>query len=503
MTSRFAKAQPADRRVARFAMLATATLAAVIVAPDPVGAASRHAEGAIETVAPRAAGAPITAIVSLKSQQITIYDADGWVLRAPVSSGQKGRETPAGIFSVIQKEVEHHSNLYDDASMPHMQRVTWSGIALHGGPLPGYPASHGCVRMPYGFAERLFEKTQLGMRVIIAPGDEAPVEIAHPALFSPKPDAGAHAAALAAEAAEAARKADEARIAAVTAEREATRAAVSVRRLEDLKARADAQFAAAEAALSAAFSDKAKARAEDAKGKAAAKVAELQAQWDAAKAELQPKLDALAPAREAAAASESARAAANTAAREAARELEPVSVFISRKTQRLYVRRGFVPILESPVTILNADRPIGTHVFTAVARTDNGLRWNVVSLDDGHPRTVIEAHAQSQAEGGRGLEPVSTYASAAKNALDRIVIPQEVLDRVASTASPRSSLIISDEALSDETGKGTEFVAVLSNEPQGGLAMRRHGPGSELRHARQRDRQFYWRSPFGAPFFSW
>jgi hypothetical protein len=87
--------------------------------------------------------------------------------------------------------------------------------------------------------------------------------------------------------------------------------------------------------------------------------------------------------------------------------------------------------------------------------------------------------------------------------LDRIVIPQEGRDRIPSTASPRLSLISSDEALSAETGKGTEFVAVLSNEPQGGLAMRRRGPGPELRYARQRDRQFYWRSPFGGPFSAW
>ena len=81
-------------------------------------------------------------------------------LRAPVSSGQKGRETPAGIFSVLSKNAEHYSNLYDDAFMPHMQRLTWSGIALHGGPLPGYPASHGCIRLPYSFAERLFGTTR-------------------------------------------------------------------------------------------------------------------------------------------------------------------------------------------------------------------------------------------------------------------------------------------------------------------------------------------------------
>ncbi len=482
MTSRFAKAQPTKAR-GRHAGLATAALAALIAASGPAGAASRHAQRAVEAVAPRAAGAPIMAIVSVKSQQITIHDADGWILRAPVSTGQTGRETPAGVFSVIEKQAEHYSNLYGDAAMPHMHRITWSGIALHGGPLPGHPASHGCVRMPYGFAERLFEKTRLGMRVIIAPGDAAPAEIAHPALFSPKPEAVAHAAALAAEAAEAARKADEARIAAAAAAREAARAAVPVRKLVHLKARAEAQLAAAEAALGAAVSDEAKARAEDAKARAAAKLAELQAQWDAAKAELQSKLDAVAPAREAIAAADSARAAAT----KAARELEPISVFISRKTQRLYVRRGFEPILESPVTIVDADRPIGTHVFTAMTRTDTGLRWSVVTLNDGSP----------------AVAPLAAGASAAKTALDRIVIPPEVLDRIAPTASPRSSLVVSDEALSAETRKGTEFIAVLSNEPQGGLAMRRRAPRTEFRYARQRERVYQARPYFGAPFSTW
>ena len=150
-------------------------------AVDHAGAAGPQSAPEVEAVATRTAGEPIMAIVSLRDQRITVYDAKGWILRAPVSSGQKGRETPAGIFSVIQKEAEHYSNLYDDAYMPHMQRITWSGIALHGGPLPGYPASHGCIRMPYDFAAHLFDATTVGMRVIVAPTDVAPVEIAHPA----------------------------------------------------------------------------------------------------------------------------------------------------------------------------------------------------------------------------------------------------------------------------------------------------------------------------------
>ena len=153
-------------------LAATAALTVLTVAP-PAAAAAKLATPAhsAAATAPRDAGEPIMAIVSIKSQQVTIYDADGWILRAPVSTGIKGRETPAGIFSVVEKDKDHHSNLYDDAWMPNMERITWSGIALHGGPLPGYAASHGCIRMPYDFAEKLFGKTQIGMRVIIAPND--------------------------------------------------------------------------------------------------------------------------------------------------------------------------------------------------------------------------------------------------------------------------------------------------------------------------------------------
>ena len=160
------------RRAATAAVagLATITIAGIIA---PADARKSPDKKPIEILQSRPAGPPVMAIVSLRDQRVTVYDADGWIMRAPVSSGRKGYETPAGIYSVLQKEAEHYSNLYDDGYMPFMQRITWSGIALHGGPLPGYPASHGCVRMPLEFAERLFDLTRIGMRVIVAPADPA------------------------------------------------------------------------------------------------------------------------------------------------------------------------------------------------------------------------------------------------------------------------------------------------------------------------------------------
>ena len=470
-----------------------AGLAALAVAGDHAAARSARTESSVEFVQSRIAGEPIMAIVSLRDQRVTIYDATGWILRAPVSSGQKGRETPAGIFSVIQKEAEHYSNLYDDAYMPHMQRITWSGIAMHGGPLPGYPASHGCIRLPYDFAARLFDLTRMGMRVIVAPTEVAPNEIVHPALFAPKPVDAALAAARTAEADEAAKKAAQARLIAVTATREAATATKTARVVENLKLRAEAQLAAAEKALASANSPEQKERAEAARATAAAKVEELQAQWVAAKAELQAKNDTVAATREAAVTAEAARVAAADAARELTRSLQPISVFISRKTQRLYVRRGFQPILETPVTIQDPERPIGTHVFTAMERIngDSAMRWSVVSLNSGRPHgEVSDARTREVPEG----EPTAKEPGDAKSALDRIVVPQDALARLAETASPRSSLIISDEALSSETGKGTDFVVLLSGEPQGGIAVRRARPASQVYgYERPRYRLPFWR----------
>src|SRR5581483_2710679 len=157
------------------AMAVLAAMAALTALTSNAAAKQERPSHPAETAAPREAGEPIMAIVSIKSQQVTFYDADGWILRAPVSTGTKGRETPAGVFAIVEKDKDHHSSLYDDAWMPNMLRITWNGIALHGGPLPGYPASHGCVRMPYDFAEKLFDQAQLGMRVIISPNDAAPV----------------------------------------------------------------------------------------------------------------------------------------------------------------------------------------------------------------------------------------------------------------------------------------------------------------------------------------
>jgi hypothetical protein len=177
----------------------------------------------------------------------------------------------------------------------------------------------------------------------------------------------------------------------------------------------------------------------------------------------------------------------------------------SRKTQRLYVRQAFQPVLESPVMIQDADRPIGTHVFTAMERTGNDdMRWSVVSLNGGHPDGgMAEPKPSTRGLRSRDTERLSTDVGDAKAALDRITIPQDALDRIEGMAFPGSSLIISDETLSSETGKGTEFVVLMSGEPQGGIKMRRRVPDTEFRYQRLGDRLPYQRQPFAGPYSHW
>jgi hypothetical protein len=315
--------------------------------------------------------------------------------------------------------------------------------------------------MPYDFAERLFDKTQIGMRVIISPEDAAPVDFSHPALFQPSAEALAaaprRAESLSLDAEAAATAADEAKQAAATAAREAAPAAASLRKLESAKSRADAAVAYADKVVAAAKTDEAKAKAADLQQKAAAKAADAATQLETAKADAKSKIDAAAAAKDAAKAAAARKADAAKAATEAKLAVEPVSVYISRATSRLYVRRNthkpwpdggevFDSSIEVPVTIRDPDQPIGTHIFTAMAQSDKGLRWSVVTIDHGDD---------------------------AKDALDRITFPKDVLDRIAPTALPRSSIIISDEPLSRETNYRTEFVAVLSNQPQGGFITRK------------------------------
>ena len=210
------------------------------------------------------------------------------------------------------------------------------------------------------------------------------------------------------------------------------------------------------------------------------------------KAEVQPKIDAYQQADAAAKALEDKRDAARAEAHAAERKLAPVSVFISLKTQKLYVRQAFEPVFETPITIADPDTPIGTHTYTAVDYADDGraMRWNVVSIGHGsHAGEVPDEDVSYRSydddyydDYGRprrrhqqthtSAAATPTDVAAATAALDRITIPPEVVERISELVLPGSSLIVSDEAAHKETGKQTDFIVLISGEPQGGIVKR-------------------------------
>ncbi|MDO9361865.1 MAG: L,D-transpeptidase [Sphingopyxis sp.] len=177
-------------------VLAALSLATGLAVPYPLSAqdlaAPMTVAGAVEKLKPGeyiwapqvAPEGPIMIVVSLQRQRAFVYRNGMIIGVSTVSTGSEGRETPVGIFTVLQKHIDHKSNLYNDAPMPFMQRLTWDGIAMHAGKIPGFPASHGCIRLPIAFAKLLYGVTVKGMTVIIT--DDAPVPrlAPSPALFS-------------------------------------------------------------------------------------------------------------------------------------------------------------------------------------------------------------------------------------------------------------------------------------------------------------------------------
>ena len=161
-------------------------------AADPGAKKSEIAETAVGNLKPGqflwepgiAPAGPMTVVVNLQVQRAYVYRNGVRIGASTISSGKKGHETPTGVFTILQKNKDHRSNIYNNAPMPYMQRLTWDGIALHAGKLPGYPASHGCVRLPLAFAQTLFKDTSMGMTVIVMDEKPSPHTIFDPGLVT-------------------------------------------------------------------------------------------------------------------------------------------------------------------------------------------------------------------------------------------------------------------------------------------------------------------------------
>lgn len=520
------------KHASHLAAAALTGLFALSAAADTAGAREKRKAAVPPEPEVQLTGNAAIAVVAIKDQRVSIYDGNGVALRARISSGQGGYETPVGVFSILQKKAEHYSNLYDDASMPFMQRITWSGVALHAGALPGYPASHGCVRLPYEFAEKIFSLTKLGMRVVISRDDIAPVDFSHRLLLTPEPvpemavaiptaydpdsrdeenasllrpdvsDWPARQKLLDTLRAEARDKAETAATAvrrwedlsADLKSRKKELSLISKRdQIEKLVAKAQARVAKAIQKLAEARTPRTIKRAQSEKDSAEkslatieAKAVDVRASAAGAEASIKQLKDEIAIA-------EKAKTEAETAAAEARHKTLPISVFVSLKSQKLYVRQGNEAVFDTKVAIANPERVIGTHVFTALdyANDGNDVRWNVVTISR---RTAYgsdwddDRSSKRKRDRDQSYAPPLTNAADAAAALERISIPKDVRVRISKYVWPGSSLIISDEDLSKETGPGTDFILVSSDEPAGALKKRkRETPPPSVYY----DRDFY------------
>ena len=346
----------------------------------------RHtkSESAKENQPQETLNGPLQIVISIADQRVSLYDNGILIGRSSVSTGVRRHPTPLGVFSVIEKERWHRSNIYSGAPMPYMQRITWSGIALHAGQLPGYPASHGCIRLTNDFAIQLWHLTKRGTRVIIARQDVVSVEITNPHLFVSKPKTASGS--------------PDSRIIAVADSGNKITAATPASLISnvDTKEISDSQVAG-------------------------------------------PAPSGAAP-----------------------QKAIPISVFVSRKLSRLFVHQGFTPLFDVAVKIQNPEELLGTHVFTVMEPENEGsaVRWTVVSIPE--QGTSADTTKERKAPKQQVIEARPSVQSSdnADTALNRIEIPEDVVERISELLTPGSSLILSDYGISSETGPYTDFVVL-------------------------------------------
>ena len=363
---------------------------------------------------------PLQIIISIDQQKLHLYSDGVHVADTSIATGVPSLPTPLGVFSVIQKQLFHRSNIYSNAPMPFMQRITWSGVAMHEGENIGHPASHGCIRMPRDFAARLYRLTKLGVRVIVSRPELKPVDIADAHLFVHK-DMPAETPAPAAPASPNAEETSAGNSAASDTPVPAAAAPASVPAPADPKV----ETPAASSSLTA-----------DNSGGVPVPSAQLA---DTVKA--------------------------------AVAKATPITIFVSRKQSKLYVRQDFEPLFDVPITIAQPDKPLGTHVFTALEFTGADrtvLRWNVVSLPGEAPKRVryVESHNRYGKHARRRLEEADEGAAdppppqTPAEILARIDIPADTIQALSALIVPGSSLVVSDKGLGGETGEGTDFIVV-------------------------------------------
>jgi lipoprotein-anchoring transpeptidase ErfK/SrfK len=362
---------------------------------------------------------PFQIIISIDQQKLHLYSDGALVTNTLVATGVPAHPTPMGVFSVIGKERYHESNIYSGAPMPFMQRITWSGVALHQGAKLGHRASHGCIRMSEDFASRLWVLRSLGARVLIAGPELKPVEVADPHLFVHRDWPVAPPTIVTAE----------------TVDGKTSDAVAAEPGAEASARDSDARHAADAAGESTTEDDAVHAKITD----AAASVDSAEVDPDVVPMPRPKPTDLV-------------RGTIG----------EPIAIFVSRKTSRLYVRQHFAPLFDVPITIDHPDEPLGTHVFTALEYLADGstFRWNVVSMLPERVKDENKSKSAAKAKQRDAATPPYPPAPDLHDVLARLEIPGGAIDRISGLMVAGSSLIVSDQGLGDETGEGTDFIVI-------------------------------------------
>ncbi|TCR92830.1 putative peptidoglycan binding protein [Rhizobium sp. BK376] len=389
-------------------------------------------------------------VVSTDRQSLAVYDGSEVVATSKVSTGKQGHSTPLGIFSILEKQRYHESNIYSDSPMPFMQRLTWSGIALHeSGYVPNHPASHGCVRMPKAFAEMLFKMTDRGVHVVISDRPLVPQPVESTALFQPQPapTTGPLFAGLEL--------------------RPTTSSFLPQPEPVQVATNDAASLPMPPVAPEIAAADEAPLRILITRRELRDNVRDLQDILNGLGYETGTPDGLLGPAT--VQAIDDFKKAHNvvTSGGLVSPALMKAVYTIAGKGEppngEVMVRQDFKPLFQAPAIIADPQEALGTHFFTAhnVDKLSGKAEWYGITLEDdlskdARKRLGITSEARSQS------------LSAAESALDRITIPDDARRHIEDLLSSGSSLTITDAGVSSETGNGTDFITITKRGGLGG-----------------------------------
>jgi peptidoglycan hydrolase-like protein with peptidoglycan-binding domain len=393
-------------------------------------------------------------IVSKDKQALVVYDGEDVVATSKVSSGKAGHTTPSGIFSILGKEKYHESNIYSNAPMPWMQRLTWSGIALHEGVVPNYPASHGCIRMPGAFARSLYQMTERGAHVIVTDAQVVPQRIDDMALFQPRKPLPSGP--LLSDA--------DLRTSSISAGRKPVEVAMNM-----VPANPAVTHDAAPSATTA------PATAEPGKNVAPLRILITR------RGERETLMDAQLLLEDLGFETGGSDGFAGPMTRDAIagfkrwKNLSLKGPLVSAEfldalyqaadkpkppAGQIMVRQDFQPLFEAPVGIRNPELALGTHLLTVdkVDRQAETAEWHALTLPNMlNPKTMQRLGVTVADQPG--------VSDSAKAALDRIDVSADIRERIETALSDGSSITINDQGIGPDTGDGTDFITITNSQP--------------------------------------